>query len=267
MTTHSITYRQNPPIADLYKAFTDGFSDYIVQFDMDEATFESVFLVRDQNQPSRSIVAYVDNRPVGLMLSGIARLETGWVTRCGGLAIAPGYRRLGLAQEFMRRFDMQAEGTRLLEVIQGNDRALRLYYQLGYEVVREIFYYQSVQRDTTATVEPVPIQTLFEKVYPSANHHPIWQRDLRTTQQQATLLRVTEAGRSGFLLLRDHVLLDVFGRDEDAVWLLEAAASSHPLHMTLTSDRPAFIQAAETLGFVKGEIMQYEMVKREEGIT
>ncbi len=264
MLKQEVSYQQNPPVADLYRAFMDGFSDYMIRFDMDEAAFEAIFLVRDQNQPSRSIVAYVDGRPVGVMLSGIAHLDAGWVTRCGGLAVAPGYRRLGIARELMRRFDEQAEGMRLLEVIQGNEQAYDLYARLGYDVVREIVYYQSVPTETAATLDVVPITELFEREYPKAVHHPIWQRDVRTTQQQATLVRVTEEGREGSLLFRDNVLLDVFGRDEDAVWLLRAAGCKHPVHLTFTSDRPAFIEAAEALGFEKDTVAQFEMVRKGE---
>ncbi|MCC5893412.1 GNAT family N-acetyltransferase [Exiguobacterium sp.] len=264
MPNQVVSYQQNPPIADLYRAFMDGFSDYMIRFDIDEAAFEAIFLVRDQNQPSRSVVAYVDGRPVGVMLSGIAHLDTGWVTRCGGLAVAPGYRRLGIARELMRRFDEQAEGTRLLEVIQGNEQAFDLYDRLGYDVVREIVYYRSVPTETTATFATVSIKELFEQEYPKAAHRPIWQRDVRTTQQQATLVRVTEGGREGALLFRDNVLLDVFGRDEDADWLLRAAGRERPVHLTFTSDRPAFIEAAEALGFVKDTVAQFEMVKKEE---
>lgn len=68
-----ITYVQNPPIADLYRAFMNGFSDYMIRFDMNETQFEETFLVRDQNQPSRSIVAYADGCPIAVMLSGVAQ--------------------------------------------------------------------------------------------------------------------------------------------------------------------------------------------------
>lgn len=256
-----ISYVQNPPLADLYHAFMDGFSDYMIHFDMDEARFEAVFLVRDQNQPSRSVVAYADDRPVAVMLSGVAHLDSGWVTRCGGLAVAPGYRHLGIANELMRRFDEQAMGTRLLEVIQGNEPALTLYERLGYETVREIMYFQSVPTETEASLEPEPITELFETYYPSVIHRPIWQVDVRTTQQQAELVRVREGETTGALLFRGDLLLDVFGRDEDAEWLLRAAAAAGPIKLTLTSDRPALIEAARRLGFVQDAIAQFEMVK------
>lgn len=261
MTTPFISYVQHPPLADLYRAFMDGFSDYMIHFDMDEDRFEAVFLVRDQNQPSRSIVAYADDRPVAVMLSGVAHLETGWVTRCGGLAVAPGYRHLGIANELMHRFDDQATGTRLLEVIQGNDPALALYERLGYETVREIMYFQSVPTETDASLEPEPITELFDTYYPSAAHRPIWQVDVRTTQQQTELIRVEEGERTGALLFRGDLLLDVFGRDEDAEWLLRAAAAAGPVKLTLTSDRPALLEAARRLGFVQDAIAQFEMVK------
>lgn len=261
MPIPTISYEQNPSLSDMYRAFMAGFSDYMIRFDMGETEFESIFLVRDQNQPSRSIVSYIDGEPIGILLSGIAHLDSGWRTRCGGLAIAPGYRKLGIAQELMRRFDEQAKGTRLLEVIQGNESALRLYERLDYQIVREIRYYQSELTFSTATLEAIPIAELFERYYPSAVHRPIWQRDVRTTQQQATLIRVTEGERKGALLFRDAVLLDVFGRDEDALWLLQAAASKQPIHVTITSDRVALIDAAETLSFIKDDISQFEMVK------
>ena len=262
MKTQAITYEQNPPISDLYKAFTAGFSDYIIQFQLDETAFEAVFLVRDQNQPSRSIVAYADGAPVGIVLSGIANLDSEWRTRCGGLAISPGYRHRGIAKELMRRFEEDAKGTRLLEVIQGNEPAFSFYKRLGYEVVREIFYFQSIPTESSATLETEPIQTLFDKAYKHAQHEPIWQQDARVTQQSTELVRVSEGEKEGLLLYRGNVLLDLFGRDEDAKWLLRAAASRHPIHMTLTSDRPALLMAAEDLGFVRGEIAQYEMMKR-----
>lgn len=261
MATPLISYVQNPPLADLYRAFMDGFSDYMIHFDMDEARFEEVFLVRDQNQPSRSIVAYADERPVAVMLSGVAHLDSGWVTRCGGLAVTPDYRHFGIANELMRRFDEQAMGTRLLEVIQGNEPALTLYERLGYETVREIMYFQSVPTETKASLEPEPITELFETYYPSATHRPIWQVDVRTTQQQTELVRVEEGETIGALLFRGDLLLDVFGRDEDAEWLLRAAAAGAPIKLTLTSDRPALIEAARKLGFMQDEIAQFEMVK------
>lgn len=263
MDTRTVTYQHNPPIADLYKAFTDGFSDYMIQFELDEAMFESVFLVRDQNQPSRSIVAYADGEPVGFVLSGIANLDSTWRTRCGGLAIAPGYRHLGIAKELMRRFDEEAKGTRLLEVIQGNEPAFSFYKRLGYEVVREIFYFQSTPTESSATFKVEAIEVLFDEAYKQAHHIPIWQQDARVTQQPTELLRVSEGEKEGLLLFRGKVLLDVFGRDEDAGWLLRAAATRHPIHLTLTSDRPAFLEAAKELGFVQSEIAQYEMEKRE----
>lgn len=258
-----ITYVQGPPLQDLYRAFMDGFSDYMIRFDMDEARFESVFLVRDQNQPTRSIVAYADGRPVAVMLSGVAHLDTGWVTRCGGLAVAPDYRHLGIAHELMRQFDEQAMGMRLLEVIQGNEPALALYERIGYRVVREIMYFQSVPTETNATREQVPIRELFDTYYPAAGHKPIWQVDVRTTQQQTELVRVCEGETSGALLFRDNLLLDVFGRDEDAEWLLRTAAAKGPIRLTLTSDRPALLMAARQLGFVQDKIAQFEMSKPE----
>lgn len=261
--TQTITYKQNPPISDLYKAFMDGFSDYMIQFQLDEPGFESVFLVRDQNQPSRSIVAYADGQPIGVVLSGIANLDSGFRTRCGGLAIAPEFRHLGIAKELMRRFEVQAEGVPLLEVIKGNDPALALYKRLGYEVVREIFYFQSIQTETSATFETEPIQTLFEEAYSTIGHVPIWQQDARVTQQPADveLVRVKEGEKEGLLLYRGNVLLDVFGEDDDAEWILQAAASRHPIQLTITSDRSSLLSAAKALGFKQGELSQYEMVK------
>lgn len=261
--TQSITYKQSPPIKDIYKAFMDGFSDYIIQFQFDEAAFESIFFVREQNQPDRSIVAYVDGMPVGVVLSGVANLDSGLRTRCGGLAIAPGYRQLGIAQELMRRFDEQAKGTRLLEVIQGNDRAFSLYKKLGYEVVREIFYYQSVQVETSATLEMASMQTLYDQSYVRCDHEPVWQQDARTTKQpaEAEVIRVKEGDKEGILLFRGSMLLDVFVEDENTKWILQAAASRHPIQMMITSDRPSLMAAVKELGFKKGDISQYEMVK------
>lgn len=257
-----ITYQVAPPIQDLYRAFMRGFSDYIIPFTMDEASFEARLLVRDQNQPSRSIVAYVDGEPAGVMLSGIAYSEGEWRTRCGGMAVAPECRGQGIARELMRQFDEQAQGTRVLEVIQGNRAAEQLYARLGYHATRSISYHASRPMETNAVFDSLPVTYAFDTLYPNRTYRPIWQCDLRVTQQQATLFRVTEGTRQGYLLLTDTQLLDGFAADLDVRWLLEAAAAKQPFQLALSSDRPLWEAAAESLGFEKQPIVQFEMERR-----
>ena len=125
----------------LFPAFEEAFSDYGV--DMSYMTERSLMIRAEKNAVdwTLSVGAYDGNRLVGFTLVAIDEFGG---TRCAfdaATGIVPGFRGKGLAREMLDHAipPLKDKGvTRfVLEVIQGNDPAIRAYRKAGFEVTRE----------------------------------------------------------------------------------------------------------------------------------
>ncbi|WP_425448279.1 GNAT family N-acetyltransferase [Dethiothermospora halolimnae] len=130
--------------SQIFRAFTEGFSDYIVQVQMDEASFVNRFFGPEGNDRNLSYIAFKKDTPVGVILSGIKLNEDFKTLRCGGMAVVPTERGTGLAQRLFKLHEKTAVeiGCRqlFLEVINGNDRAIKFYKNMGYEKTYDLTY-------------------------------------------------------------------------------------------------------------------------------
>ncbi|GKX29662.1 acetyltransferase [Vallitalea longa] len=128
----------------IYKAFTDGFADYMIHVEMDEDFFINRFFGQEGNDRELSFIAFKEDKPVGITLGGIKYGENFKTLRCGGMSIIPSERGTGLANELMGYYESEARkiGCKqlFLEVINGNDRAINFYKKIGYEKVYDLTY-------------------------------------------------------------------------------------------------------------------------------
>ncbi|WP_454015869.1 GNAT family N-acetyltransferase [Bacillus sp. Marseille-Q7846] len=129
----------------LYEAFRDGFSDYIIKMEVSKEDFIKRFLGPEGNLLEHSFLALDGDKSIGVILGGIKDYENIKTMRCGTLAVHPNYRGIGVSQklfELHKEEALQNECKQLfLEVIVGNDRAIRFYNKLGYEKVYDLSYY------------------------------------------------------------------------------------------------------------------------------
>jgi len=129
----------------IYAAFSRGFSDYIIKFEMPQEDFFKRFFGPEDNSLEYSYLALDDEEAVGVILSGLKEYEDVRTMRCGTLCVAPEYRGKGISQELFRLHKQTAldNGCKqlFLEVIVGNDRAVKFYNSLGYNKVYDIYYY------------------------------------------------------------------------------------------------------------------------------
>ncbi|PIE93608.1 GNAT family N-acetyltransferase [Bacillus fungorum] len=129
----------------VYEAFRDGFSDYIIKMEVSKEDFIQRFLGPEGNLLEHSFLALDGDKSVGVILGGIKDYENIKTMRCGTLAVHPNYRGIGVSQklfELHKEEAIQNECKQLfLEVIVGNDRAIRFYNKLGYEKVYDLSYY------------------------------------------------------------------------------------------------------------------------------
>src|SRR5690554_5103896 len=83
----------------VYQCFNEGFSDYIVKFDLSLEAFKKRFFGPEGNDLKHSFIAIENNRPVGLILGGIKYFQGIKTMRCGALCIVPDFRGTGVADE------------------------------------------------------------------------------------------------------------------------------------------------------------------------
>ncbi|WP_304942259.1 GNAT family N-acetyltransferase [Vallitalea guaymasensis] len=128
----------------VFKAFTDGFADYMIHVEMDEEYFINRFFGPEGNDRELSFIAFKEDIPVGIILGGVKEGENVKTLRCGGMSLIPSERGNGLAKTLMEYHEKKSKeiGCRqlFLEVIKGNDRAINFYKKMGYEKVYNLTY-------------------------------------------------------------------------------------------------------------------------------
>jgi ribosomal protein S18 acetylase RimI-like enzyme len=117
-----------------------GFADYFVKIELDLAAF--LGMVRhDGVDLATSRVVLRGGQPAGVAL--IAR--RGWTSRLDGMAIIPEARGCGVGRWLMDQLIAEArtrgERAMVLEVIEGNTAAVRLYEKSGFRVLRRLVSY------------------------------------------------------------------------------------------------------------------------------
>lgn len=129
----------------VFKAFSIGFSDYIIKFDMTKDFFINRFFGPEGNDLENSFIAIDADKPVGIVLSGIKEYEGIKTMRCGTMAVAPDYRGTGISKKLMELHKEAAinNGCKqlFLEVVVGNDRAINFYKKLNYNKIYDISYF------------------------------------------------------------------------------------------------------------------------------
>jgi len=129
----------------LYNAFMEAFSDY--QMDASGTTEEHLLLRMEKNAVDyeASVGAYSDGHLVGFTMIGIDTICGVRTAFDAGTGIIPGFRKQGLAKQM---FDHALPGLRdlgvtrfLLEVLHGNNPAIKAYTKSGFEIVRELRCY------------------------------------------------------------------------------------------------------------------------------
>src|SRR5690554_2895466 len=121
MITYKICTKDD--IENMYEAFSIGFSDYMVKFDITLERFIDLFLRIEGNSLDSSLLALDNEKPIGLMLGGIKTYDGVKTLRCGTLAIDPDYRKIGVASQlFMLHKELAIKNdckVLFLEVIKG----------------------------------------------------------------------------------------------------------------------------------------------------
>jgi GNAT superfamily N-acetyltransferase len=228
--------------AKLLAVFNAGFSDYLIPFQLDEATLRT-HLRENDIALDRSPVAVADE-PAAFALLGV-RGPDAWI---GGMATVPAQRRAGLARRMLdAAIDSAAEAgctTVWLEVVDRNAAAVALYRGRGFARVRDLAVWSLPAADGAGNgAREVDEREAQAWIDAHREEREPWQR------ADGTLDRLREAGAAlrglvlersgeiaGAVVYRDATTVNVFklaaADDEAADALVHAAANGRALHVT-----------------------------------
>jgi GNAT superfamily N-acetyltransferase len=180
--------------AELAELFTRGYEGYFVPMHFDERTLRYMVDAWDIDL-SRSRVA-----PDAGLCNLAIRGDRGWI---GGIAVVPEQRRHGVGRALMEAVIELAPPTVLLEVIEANEPAIKLYEALGFEKTRVL--------EVWRVEAPLVPAAKAEQSLLGQSGLP-WQREDASLPPDYERVQVD----GGAMLFRGGTVFQLEARDEDA---------------------------------------------------
>jgi ribosomal protein S18 acetylase RimI-like enzyme len=272
--TYSYQPLSNYSILEIAAVLTQGFAGYLVPINI---TAEALLQMARQLSIdfTTSYMLCWEEHPVGAALVG----RRGWSSRLAAMSIVPEHRGRGAGAYLLQQLiaDSKARGERaiVLEVIEQNEPAVKLYQKVGFTTVRRLTGYTKTTATAPAPSHPAELQeidlpTLARQVL---QHGPVdlpWQLSGQTLgnfslpthayQLDSAFLALSDPTQAKVVIYSLLTLPAARGQGQ-ARQIVEAALQQFP-------DRAWVVPALcpeefggffEHLGFVKGEISQWQM--------
>ncbi len=175
----------------IYEAFAGAFADYVVDIRMTPAIFADM-IERRGFLPGASMGAFDGEQLVGFILNGVRPWRGTLTCYDTGTGVLPSHRGRGLSKKMLgelagvlRALDVQQY---LLEVIQTNEPAYRIYLDAGFRVTRNFCCYLTSDKrglalDAAGRLEETtdPDWDLYRSFW---NHHPSWQNSIEAVRSK-----------------------------------------------------------------------------------
>ena len=149
------------PTLDLGQLMNLSFEEYIVPIHMDNSQFLNM-LLKDNINLTSSRVLLIEDQPAGIAL--IAR--RGWTSRLAAMGIKKEFRGKKAGTWFMDELIKEARERKdremVLEVIEQNESAVRLYQNYGFETVRRLIglVHQDAKQDAKSDFQEVDLREM-----------------------------------------------------------------------------------------------------------
>lgn len=178
-------------ISELVEAFNSAFSDYVIPLKLTEEALRFK-LDSELIDMTYSVGAFDQGTLVSFMLTGV-RTEDG-LTRYynAGTGVTPNYRGQRLVAQMYTYVlpiwkEKSANSTLQLEVIKGNDKAIRAYKSQGYTINRDLLCFKGEPNEVLYTVRNITISTaeevIWEELQAFWDIQPSWQNAVAVLDQ------------------------------------------------------------------------------------
>ena len=261
----------NYSFADLAKYLNRGFEDYFVPIQFNVATFLDM-LRKDGIDLTASRVLIANDQPCGIAL--IAR--RGWVSRLAAMGIAKETRGNGAGSWFMNELINEArqrcDHEMVLEVIEQNEPAVKLYRKSGFETVRRLigFIHNNVEKNRRSNMHEIDLREMGRLISQHGLPDLPWQLSAESIAQMTPPARAYCKGQA-------YVVVSNLDAQHVAIWslLVEQDARGNGLgtdilnsvianHEGKTWQIPAILpeeleKVFERAGFAREALSQWQM--------
>jgi GNAT superfamily N-acetyltransferase len=198
-----------------HEAWNAGFKGYFVDLTLPLDKFVQR-LAYENISLEHSFIAFDQNRPVGFLLNAFRISRDKKIAWNGGTGVVPDMRGKGVGKALVAAtidvYKSESVDIAFLEAIQGNDSAIALYKNNGYEVFDEL---TNLQTDNEVTFETGDNSYIVEEVHPAMvavldfyYERSAWQtqwQSLASTCGEATLVRDMDGSQVAYALFRKKV--------------------------------------------------------------
>lgn len=203
-------------------AWNKGFEGYIVPIKMDIQAFVNR-IASEGLSPEKSIVVFMHGEPCGIILNGFREINGRKIAWNGGTGIAPQYRGKGLSAAMMSEvlsiYKAENVHTAVLEAIEENERAIKLYKKAGYAITDQLLYLNKklTHKEIGSLTES---HLAIKKIYPEQlqsisfyDSDAAWQCHWQSAKQGEAAVLMSEDGKEEGYILYKRVL-EAAGRTE-----------------------------------------------------
>jgi len=198
----------NIPLSTLYHAFSEAFKDYEMQLGQAEL---AKMLQRRGYDPALSFGAFDRHKLVAFTFNGIGSYQGIQTAYDTGTGTIEEYRGQGLARQIFTHSLPYLKNTGikryLLEVLQHNTNAVNLYLKLGFEIIREFYYY--VHKIDDLRFDLTPLNTVYHmQPVDMALLSKVDYSDFAASWQncQQSILRASTALKAVAIYLRGEII-------------------------------------------------------------
>ena len=175
------------PVPDIINAFNEAFSDYFIRLQLTDETMAAK--IKSENILLRhSVGAFEDGRLVGFILHGYDVIDGVKTIYNAGTGVVPPFRGKGITAALYQYIIpvLQKEGisTHILEVIDNNYPAIKIYEQIGFKKIRTLSAFKSsdpIGAGMNITIKE--IKNINEPARSFASMRPAWQNSLASMQR------------------------------------------------------------------------------------
>lgn len=169
----------------LRETFLAAFADYFLPLQLSEEQFKNK-LAKEGVELGFCGGAYQNSELAGFILTGLGEWHEIPTAYNAGTGVLPAHRGKGLTEQLysfmLKKFRESGIEQCLLEVIQENQAALKVYEKLGFKIVRSLDCFRALKKDidlSSELIEPVTVQTALKPDWNAyAEFHaiaPSWQ--------------------------------------------------------------------------------------------